>query len=178
MKEKKKKRTNTFVKFYSPAAADSTLHQEKRAVLRKHQQDLIFLLCSVRLLTRACYSDSSICLRTRPREQATPSPQCVFERWTWQHALQGKKEESVHTHQHISRAVNRMQEGEQERQQGSAFVDYPLTATVYILYCSISYTCHTCCLCEYQTLSTRCTHKQMVFCNRLYLKLFFPVAVS
>lgn len=91
----------------------------------------------------------------------------------WQHALQGKKEESVHTHQHIGRAVKRMLEEEQERRQGSTYVDYPLTATVYILYCSISYTCHTCCLCECQTLSTRCTHKQMMFCNCLYLKLFF-----
>ena len=106
----------------------------------------------------------------RSKHRATPPPQCVLS------AENGSARKSVHTHQHIRRAVNRMQDGERGTQR--EFVSYPLTATVYILYCSITHVCHTCCLYDYLTLFTYCTHKEMMFCNCLYLTMFFPVAMS
>lgn len=86
-------------------------------------------------------------------------------------ALHGEK--SVHTHQHISRAVNKTQDGERETQWESTVDSYSLTATVYILYCSITHVCHTYCLYDYQTLFTYCTHKEVMLCNCLYLKMSY-----
>lgn len=81
------------------------------------------------------------------------------------------REKSVHTHQHIRRAVNRMQDG--LRETASHVVSYPLysTATVNILCCSITHVCHTCCLYDDRLYSHTVPTKKL-FCNRLYLKMF------
>lgn len=64
---------------------------------------------------------------------------------------------SFRAHQHISGSCEGCKR-EKEKQRGSTFVDCPLT--VYILCCSISCMCPTCCLCEYQNLPTYCTPKK------------------
>lgn len=73
-----------------------------------------------------------------------------------------------------SRSLTHTQSCEQDKRARNTTRVHTLsvTTTVNILYCSITHVCHTCCLYDNQDLFTHCTHKDVVFCNCLYLKMF------
>lgn len=88
---------------------------------------LLFSCCSICPLTGAR-------AKTIERRCRRPTHTMCFWWGKWQHAL-CTPIEPVHTHQHICRAVNRMQDRERGTHGASTLVSFPLTAAVNILYC-------------------------------------------
>ena len=148
-KQTKQNKTNTFVTFCRNASADPTLCQERRSVLRQLQQGFFFFCGEA---PRTCsFQRRQHMPADLPREQAasnTTAKMCLGCR-KWQHG-----EKSVHTHQHMSRAVNRMQDGEREKHSKSPCLSAIHSLLLYILYCSITL-CHTCCLYDYHCTQRR-----------------------
>jgi len=132
--------------------------REKKHLFCSRSGELFFFFSFLFVMT-AAYAH---CLAMRAStEHCHHQPQCVSraeKTAARSPSASPPGEKSVNTHQHIRRAVNGPRDGKPQQQEH--FVSDPLTATVYILYCSISHACHTCCLYGYQTIRILCPQKK------------------
>lgn len=144
----KRKKTNTFVTFCRNASAGPTL--SGKAVSFASTSAGLFFFCDEAPCTCSFQRRQHMPVDW-PRERAasnTTATMCFGCR----KCQQGEK--SVHTHQHMSRVVNRMQDGEREKHSESPCLSANHSLLLYILYCSITL-CHTCCLYDYHCTQRR-----------------------